>query len=618
MIPLIEAVFLFSLGTLAIANINLLPILPASLHTTISLYLIAELLFFIFGKFRVRILHNLADPPPPHCQVSKHLKRFLMLNNVIDIEDFLRGWYLDTLPPTSPISRTIVETLVTYGFYSVKDGDINQLDLKYQKEVKQFIKDVEKKWNVTFTDEDDDEEEMEEWEEKDTATNKKGSGEKENKKKSPKPTTIKPTNIKFMGHIYEDLRVYHKPLLVYAVTETLAIIAHILLFFMGFRRSRHHTFSVWTWQPKHNTTSNSTDVSLQHNNNNNNDNNNEGMVEHAFEAALDATSVVAAQVSTQHPHSGQQYHIVHDDNNSGVKHRRRRRRQNNSGSSGSSASSQSESGSGPRHKASSSSFTFIDDNPAAAVATTTTTTASGDDDNSNNNSTTTTPIVFLHGVGTGLLPYLHFIHQLMKILPSSPMIALEVPHVSLRLCWQAAAVDHVADAAITALKARGYSKACFIGHSYGTFVVSRICQRYAQYIHSTTLWDPVTMLICHPQLLYNFVYKSPGKKELFTAMGAADAVRVLCSRDLVIAHTFCRRFHWAELMLWPEELPERSLVILSGKDDLVPSEMVAAQLRESKHPAHVLYFEKLGHGGLLLSQKSADKALIEIEKMVRM
>ena len=530
-----------------------------------------------------------------------------MLNNVIDIEDFLRGWYLDTLPPTSTISRTTVETLVTYGFYSVKDGDIKQLDLKYQKEVKQFVKDVEKKWNVTFTDEDDEEEEMEEYEEKDTNTNKKGAGEKENKKKNPKPTTTKPTNIKFMGHIYEDLRVYHKPLLVYAVTETLAITAHILLFFMGFRRSRHDTFSVWTWKPKHNISSNSSDVSLQHNSNDN-----EGMVEHAFEAALDATSVVAAQVSTQHPHSGQQYHIVHDDNNSGVK-RSSRRRQNNSTSSGSSTSSQSESGSGPRHKASSSSITFINDSPGT---TTTTTTGSGGDDD--DNSTTTTPIVFFHGVGTGLLPYLHFIHQLMKNLPSSPIIALEVPHISLRLCWQAAAVDHVADAAITALKARGYSKACFIGHSYGTFVVSRICQRYAQYIHSAVVWDPVTMLICHPQLLYNFIYKSPGKKELFTAMGAADAVRVLCSRDLVIAHTFCRRFHWAELMLWPEELPERSLVILSGKDDLVPSEMVAAQLRESKHPAQVMYYEKLGHGGLLLSQKSADKALLEIEKMVRM
>lgn len=126
------------------------------------------------------------------------------------------------------------------------------------------------------------------------------------------------------------------------------------------------------------------------------------------------------------------------------------------------------------------------------------------------------------------------------------------------------------------------------------------------------------MLIFHPQLLYNFIYKSPGKKELFTAMGASDAIRVFCCRDLVIAHTFCRRFHWAELMLWPEELPEKSVVILCGKDDLVPSEMVAAQLRESRHPAQVMYYDKLGHGGLLLCQKSADRALLEIEKTVRM
>jgi poly(A) polymerase Pap1 len=40
-------------------------------------------------------------------------------------------------------------------------------------------------------------------------------------------------------------------------------------------------------------------------------------------------------------------------------------------------------------------------------------------------------------------------------------------------------------------------------YAAGTFCVSRICQLYPQAVQSLVLLDPVTMLICHPQLLYN-------------------------------------------------------------------------------------------------------------------
>ncbi len=42
-------------------------------------------------------------------------------------------------------------------------------------------------------------------------------------------------------------------------------------------------------------------------------------------------------------------------------------------------------------------------------------------------------------------------------------------------------------------------------------------------------------------------------------------------------------------MLWPQDLPQRAAVILSGRDDLVPAELVMAQLKLSRHPAKVGY-----------------------------
>lgn len=32
-------------------------------------------------------------------------------------------------------------------------------------------------------------------------------------------------------------------------------------------------------------------------------------------------------------------------------------------------------------------------------------------------------------------------------------------------------------------------------------------------------------------------------------------------------------------MLWPQDLPRRALVVLSGQDDLVPSELVMAHIK---------------------------------------
>ena len=66
--------------------------------------------------------------------------------------------------------------------------------------------------------------------------------------------------------------------------------------------------------------------------------------------------------------------------------------------------------------------------------------------------------------------------------------------------------------------------------------------------------------------------------------------------------TFCRKFLWHELMLWPEDMPANSLVVLSHNDDLVPSPLVAAHLAESHPGAVVLYHPTAGHGGFLLDR----------------
>lgn len=49
------------------------------------------------------------------------------------------------------------------------------------------------------------------------------------------------------------------------------------------------------------------------------------------------------------------------------------------------------------------------------------------------------------------------------------------------------------------------------------------------------LIDPVCLMTCYPDLLRNFIYSQPSWSSLFSAVGLMDAMRFVCSRDLLIA-----------------------------------------------------------------------------------
>ncbi len=81
-------------------------------------------------------------------------------------------------------------------------------------------------------------------------------------------------------------------------------------------------------------------------------------------------------------------------------------------------------------------------------------------------------------------PYIHFIHEIMRAFPTRPIILLESRHVSVCLHWRALSTDEMALAAKEILHKHGWQQAAFIGHSYGTFVMSRIAQLHQSIVQS--------------------------------------------------------------------------------------------------------------------------------------
>ena len=84
----------------------------------------------------------------------------------------------------------------------------------------------------------------------------------------------------------------------------------------------------------------------------------------------------------------------------------------------------------------------------------------------------------------------------MRAFPTRPIILLEARHVSVCLHWRALTTDQMAHAAQEILHKHGWDQAAFIGHSYGTFVMSRIAQLHQSIVQSMVRlsWDSLNLL----------------------------------------------------------------------------------------------------------------------------
>jgi hypothetical protein len=164
-------------------------------------------------------------------------------------------------------------------------------------------------------------------------------------------------------------------------------------------------------------------------------------------------------------------------------------------------------------------------------------------------------------------------------------------------------------------------------------VASRLVKRFPSRLHSLVLVDPVCFGMFMPHLLHNFFYRRlafdlgrwaahaarvrgfrplllhsrphPGRPcarhaarsrplppNRQTQRGAGtlsprtaapprrpkqlllDLLVHFASRDLHLAAAFSRRFYWSDVIMWPEELPPGSTVVLGAEDDLVHADEV--------------------------------------------
>ncbi|KAF8914839.1 hypothetical protein BGZ58_005625, partial [Dissophora ornata] len=228
------------------------------------------------------------------------------------------------------------------------------------------------------------------------------------------------------------------------------------------------------------------------------------------------------------------------------------------------------------------------------------------------------PLVFIHGIGIGIVQYIHWVIALATI--SRPIILIEVPYVSNNLFQRDCMTpDDTYFAIERILKSHNYPKATFMGHSLGTMLCAAICRASPasspkSIINGLVLADPICFLT-HHSIARNFAYRVP-------ATASELIMDLFAAREIGTSWYIMRRFCWDQCIMFPISwrhrhskprplqgrlspvLPKMTRVFLSRKDNLLDMDLIAKYLRtqvglkEENGELHVM--ENMDHAQFLV------------------
>lgn len=196
-------------------------------------------------------------------------------------------------------------------------------------------------------------------------------------------------------------------------------------------------------------------------------------------------------------------------------------------------------------------------------------------------STTKAPVVFLHGIGIGLMTYVPYLSELNKsgMFPADDdvgIIAIELLPISFRITGAMLPREKMCFEINKILEHHGFDQFVLSSHSYGSVVSTHLIKdrKISPRIKSVVLVDPVSLLLHLPHIAYNFTYRRPRKANEYQLWYFA-------STDMCVSYTLSRGFFWSDNILWLEDLNGKSLsVFLGGKDLIVDTHYVWEYLRK--------------------------------------
>ncbi|KAK0470354.1 uncharacterized protein EV420DRAFT_1499974 [Desarmillaria tabescens] len=239
-------------------------------------------------------------------------------------------------------------------------------------------------------------------------------------------------------------------------------------------------------------------------------------------------------------------------------------------------------------------------------------------------STIKNPVIFIHGIGIGLYPYIPFFRELVASDPEVGILLIEILPISMRMTSMPVLPrPAMLDEFYAITSSLNITRAALASHSYGTVVAGHIMRSQQATegpppptkITAYCFIDPIPFLLHLPDITYNFLYRPPKDANEWLLWYFA-------SRDADVGRTLARHFFWTENVLWKEDLQgENAAVVLSGEDQIVPTAKVWEYLTEQPQieerwvkengKLEVLYFDGADHA-TVFERKTACTGMIEV------
>jgi len=239
-------------------------------------------------------------------------------------------------------------------------------------------------------------------------------------------------------------------------------------------------------------------------------------------------------------------------------------------------------------------------------------------------SETKLPIVFIHGIGIGLYPYVSFLRELsdLDVDDSTGILAIELLPISMRITDPIPTRPETCMAISRILASLNIDRFVLAAHSYGTVIAVHMLRspELNPRIAAALLVDPIPFLLHLPNVAYNFVYRQPRSANEWQLWFFA-------SRDADVSHSLSRHFFWGENVMWKEELEGRPIAVsLSGSDQIVDAEGVRKYLtgddemqeRWEKGSLQVLFYPDLDHAMVFDTNDRRSPLVNVLHKFVRL
>lgn len=150
------------------------------------------------------------------------------------------------------------------------------------------------------------------------------------------------------------------------------------------------------------------------------------------------------------------------------------------------------------------------------------------------------PVLFIHGIGIGLYPYVNFLNQINETKTTKDdgeigIIAVEIMPVSFRITGAALEKDDFCGEILQILKSHGWDRFVLVSHSYGSVISSHLMHspELSNMVGPVLLIDPVSILLHLPDVAYNFTCRRPQRAN-------ERQLWYFASMDQGVAHTLGR------------------------------------------------------------------------------